>query len=138
MSHNCIHLITLNVRGIRNTEKRQIIFKWLNNQHADIVLLQETYLDEKIEIHIKKSWNGPIISSFGSLHSRGVSILFKNELNVNIENHHSTIDGRKILVYVQIGENKYSIVNIYAPTIESLKEPFYRKTKRWIKKTRKV
>ena len=47
-----------------------------------------------------------MISTFGSMHSRGVTILFKNVLTyIESENHHKTIDGRKILVSVKIGDD---------------------------------
>ena len=132
MPESYFHLISLNVRGIRKMEKSQSIFHWLKNQHADITLLQETFLDDVIEKCIKREWNGHMLSSFGSLHSRGVSILFKKGLDIDIENYHSTTDGRKNLVNLKIGETKYTIVNIYAPTNEPQKDPFYRKTQKWI------
>ena len=70
-----------------------------------------------------------MISTFGSMHSRGVTILFKKGLDIEIENHHKTIDGRKILVNVRIGDDNYTLVNIYAPTVASKKKSFIRKHK---------
>jgi exonuclease III len=137
MTESYFHLISLNVRGIRKKEKRQSIFQWLKNQHADITLLQETFLDDAIEKYIKYEWNGHMLNSFGSLHSRGVSILFRKGLDFDIESYHSTTDGRTILVNLKIGETKYTIVNIYAPTNVPQKDPFYRKAQKWIKKNAK-
>ena len=47
------HFISLNVRGLRNTEKRQIIYNWIKKQKANICLLQETHVDKAIEKIIK-------------------------------------------------------------------------------------
>ena len=91
-------------------------------------VVQETYLDEGLNECIKKKkWGGQILSTFETLHGRGVTILFEKGLDIEIENHHKTIDGRKILVNVKMG-NKYALVNIYAPTVASRREIFYKKT----------
>ena len=88
MTNKYAHMISLNVRGIRNKIKRNSIFRWLNDQKADIALLQETFLDEELNKRISNEWSGEILSTYGSLHSRGVSILFRKDLDVEIENHH--------------------------------------------------
>ena len=76
----------------------------------------------------KQEWGGEMISTFGSMQSRGVTILFEKGLNIEFENHHKTIDGRKIFVNVKIGDDNYTLVNIYAPTLASKREIFYKKT----------
>ena len=40
------HFISLNVRDLRNTEKRQIIYNWIKKQKANVCLLQETHVDK--------------------------------------------------------------------------------------------
>ena len=117
MSKTYAHMISLNVRGIRNKVKRNSIFQWLNDQKVDIALLQETFLDEELNKYISKEWSGVMLSTYGSLHSRGVSILFRKDLDIEIESHHKTIDGRKLLVNVKIGGDRYTIVNIYDPRL---------------------
>jgi len=46
-----LKILSLNVRGLRNREKRRSMFSYLKNQKAGIYFLQETFsrsLDEKI------------------------------------------------------------------------------------------
>ena len=50
MSHK-LKLLSLNMRGLRNTNKRRAIFSYLKAQKAAIFCLQETYSlteDEKV------------------------------------------------------------------------------------------
>ena len=42
-------LISLNVRGINNFQKRRIIFSWCRRKKADFVFLQETHSKKEIE-----------------------------------------------------------------------------------------
>ena len=67
-------IISLNVRGIRNFEKRKSIFNWLMKQNSDICFLQETYSTEDIANQWKKQWPGDIYFAHGSTHSCGIAI----------------------------------------------------------------
>lgn len=48
-----------------------------------------------------------------SVFSRGVSILFRKNLNVDIINHHQSVNCRKLLINVNYNEKKFSLVNVY-------------------------
>jgi exonuclease III len=137
MNGTYAHFISLNVRGLRSREKRQIIYNWIKNQKANICFLQETYLDQEIEKIVKNEWKGEIINSFGTTHSRGVLILFNEHLDVKVEKTHIAEDGRRILVNLTINDKPLTLVNIYAPTIHKVKEDFFKKTYHWIKRNAK-
>ena len=49
---------------------------------------------------------------------RGVSVLIRKDLDIEILNSHSSVDGRKLLLNVQFDNNTCTIVNIYAPNTE--------------------
>ena len=69
----------------------------------DIAILQETHFVEKNEIIYNARWFGKSIHNFSdSTFSRGVSILFKKDLPIEIINTHRSLDGRKLLVYVNM------------------------------------
>ena len=75
-SETNLKIITLNVRGLRDSEKRQSLIYWLKNKQIDIAFLQETYLNVKFKSKLYREWG---INTFHNLtdskHSRGVSIL---------------------------------------------------------------
>ena len=64
---------------------------------------------------MKTEWGGKIVSSHGSSHSRGVMILFKPRLDVDLEKITADNFGRCILAGTVIDGTKVVLVNIYAP-----------------------
>ena len=53
-------MISLNVKGLNNYNKRKAIFKWLDNAKYDIILLQETHTTVDVESNWCRNWQGPI------------------------------------------------------------------------------
>ena len=43
MGNVCFNFLSLNVRGIRDLDKRKSLFTWVRNQKGDITFLQETF-----------------------------------------------------------------------------------------------
>ena len=113
---NIFHFISLNVRGMRDKMKRSKIFAWIRAQKTDIVFLQETYWTEDLQNQVTKEWNGRIFFCNGTNHARGVSILIRKNLPVDVVNVHSKGDGRAIALRLDYQTCSYLIVNIYAPT----------------------
>ena len=52
----------------------------------------------------------------GTNHSRGVLILFSNELHFEIKSEYIDIEGRYILVEATIQDSPFLLVNLYVPT----------------------
>ena len=67
-----------------------------------------------------------------STFSRGVSILFRKDVQIEILNSYRSIDGRKILLNVKYEENIITLVNIYAPNNEQQRLEFFKKVKTFI------
>ena len=53
MVNNKLNITTLNVNGIRQTDKLNRVFEWLKLHKVDIGFLQETHFDESIENRLK-------------------------------------------------------------------------------------
>ena len=71
----------------------------MQHQKADIVLLQETYWDKEIvENEIRKEWKGHMHNSYGSNHSKGVSILISENIDCKVSNVKSDDEGRKFII----------------------------------------
>ena len=52
---NCLNLFSLNVRGLRNKQKRNMLFQFLVRQKSNVILLQETFLTEEIQKKLMKN-----------------------------------------------------------------------------------
>ena len=116
MSHR-LKLISLNVRGLRNHNKRRAIFSYLKAQKATIFCLQETYSSPEDEKVWSAEWGGNTLFSHGSSHSRGVCILL-NPSNVTfcLQSVKQDSDGRLLIAKATVHDKSFFIVNIYALT----------------------
>ena len=56
-----MNVISLNVRGLRNTSKRKRIFKMLKDRNTDIACLQETYITRNDSEQWEREWGGKIV-----------------------------------------------------------------------------
>ena len=80
MNNLRLSCLSLNVRGLNDTTKRNSIYSYLESQKADIICLQETFCTrEKLQL-FSKNWNGKIYHCpSDSPHSRGVCIMLRNK-----------------------------------------------------------
>ena len=112
-----LKFLLLNVRGLRNEEKRRSIFSYLKNQKANVYLLQETFSNSKEEKIWTAEWGGQIFYSHGSNHSRGVCVLIKPNSPLHVEIVELDVNGRFIILCLETpGEINLNVVNVYPPT----------------------
>ena len=78
-----LKIISLNVRGLRNQNKRGAIFSYLKTQKSTVFCLQETYLLSNNEKVWSLEWDGQIIYSHGTAHSKGVYFI-KSQFDVSL------------------------------------------------------
>ena len=87
----------VNVRGLNTYDKRVKNYDWLTAIKVDIVLLQGThYVEEKKEVKYNSRWFGKSYHCYSyATFRRGVSILLRKDLPVEVINKHRSIDGRE-------------------------------------------
>ena len=122
----------LNVRGLNKTIKRRQVFRWLHQQKPDVVFLQETYSSAQNLKSWEAEWCGKMIGSHGTNHSRGVMILFKSKLDVNIEQIISDKNGRYILAEVLVEGEKLVFLNTYVPNDQTQQVQFLRELSNYV------
>ena len=128
-----LDILSVNVRGLNTTEKRNKIYDWLCDIKTDIVFLQETHFIEKNEYRYNARWFGDSYHCFSdSSFSRGVSILFRKNLPLEVLNVHKSLDGRKILLNIKIDNDIITLVNIYAPNNEQYRLDFFKRLQSFI------
>ena len=57
---------TLNVRGLRNDQKRKSTFTWLNRNNSHIIFLQEVYCNDNDIVKWEKEWGGTFYTNHGT------------------------------------------------------------------------
>ena len=137
---NCklLHFISINVRGIRNKQKRDKIFKWLSFQKFDIVLMQETFVTKDLENVLKLERNCSLFFNNGTNHSKGVIIGVKHNSQTLIKECIRQPGGRVIGLRITQNDKCYLVVNVYAPTKSCEKINFFKHLYLWLKKHKHV
>ena len=109
-------IISLNVRGLQNQNKRGAIFSYLKSQKATLYCLQETYSLSNDEKVWPVEWGGQMIFSHGTAHSKGVCMLLNPNSTFQLCNIQTDPQGRFIIIAkITIDELPFFVVNIYAP-----------------------
>ena len=116
MASDTLRILSANVRGLRQTLKRNDIFDDFKNQKADILCLQETHLVKEDINTLIKDWNLTYYLAGTSTNSRGVAIVINNTFEHTVKNLTVDKEGRYLLLDLDI-VNLFTItlVNIYAP-----------------------
>ena len=121
-----LNIVSYNVRGLRNNKKRLALYEWVKEKEYEIILLQETHCHLKKEtIKWGKEWKGKSIWCKGTSRSKGVTVLFKEYSRLEYSNEVIDPNGRFIALDIKINENKYRIINIYAPNQEYERVKFF-------------
>ena len=108
--------MTQNVRGLGQEFKRRKLFYWLKKSSASVFFLQETHSTLEIEKQWKAEWgSNKCYFSHGSSNSRGVCILIKNNIPIDIENCIADEFGRYIIIEIKFNNSKILLCNIYGP-----------------------
>lgn len=81
--NTAVRFITWNVKGLNGPVKRARIFNHLKYLKCDIAFLQETHLQVKDQIRLKKGWVGNMFHSFFNSRTRGTAILIHKKSNSN-------------------------------------------------------
>ena len=130
---NKLKVATLNVRGLNENIKRNVLFTWALEENISVLCLQETFLTDDSVGKFDNDWEGTVYHSLSnSTHSRGVSILLNPKLSVQIIDIKRDNDGRKIMLNIELGDEKYTVISVYAPNNESNKIKFFKRTTKWI------
>ena len=65
--------------------------------------------------------------------SRGVAILLRKNSDIKVVNWHSDKEGRLVMINVEIENEYYTFVSLYAPNDEYCRKTFYRYAIHWIR-----
>ena len=114
-----LKIISYNVRGLNNNRKRFSIYNFLKRCNCDIAFLQETYSSKDAEIKWVQDWGGSGVFVHGTKHSKGVAILFRRLLDVEILSVRRDTQGRFIILKCKVQDEPFNLINIYAPNREN-------------------
>ena len=114
-----ISVVSINVNGIGQKDKRDKVLKALREYNADVFFLQETH------VRTVREWHGLSFSSYGTSKSAGSAILFRKNLGLTVNNQCSDFDGRIVSVKTFIHSQHVNFVSIYAPNNPAARKIFF-------------
>ena len=129
-----IHVCTSNVKGLRDKQKRLRFYEWIKCQKSNITFIQESHFDKNIEKLLSQEIKGTFYYSHGTSSSRGVAIIINEKLEYELIDEHTDEEGRILLLNIEVENIIYSLINIYAPNSESIRNSFYKKLNIFINK----
>ena len=110
-----LSILSVNCQGLGNAQKRRDIFHYWKTKKIDILYLQDTHFERKLEPYVAAEWGyQAYFASYNSV-SRGVAILFNNTFEFRVKKSLSDENGNYLFILVQIKGADYLLVNIYGP-----------------------
>ncbi|KAJ0000416.1 hypothetical protein NQD34_012258 [Periophthalmus magnuspinnatus] len=105
-----------NVNGVLSPIKRSKVLSKMKKEGAEVLLLQETHMNDKEHEKLKRyGYNQEFSSSYGAGHRRGVCILISNRISFEMLKTIKDAEGRYILVTGRLEGILVTLINIYAP-----------------------
>ena len=115
-------MVTFNANGLNIATKRKAIFDRFVVEKHDVILIQETHCSPSSEYIWTSQWKGSSFWSNGTAGSRGVAILIKHGLDVNVLSCIKDNEGRYLILKCCIDNVIFTICNVYAPVSVSVAE----------------
>ena len=81
-----LKILSLNCRGLNGMKKRKEVFQFLKENKSDIYCLQDTHFTMEMQKTVYAEWNSECYFSHGTSKSRGVAVLFGNNIECKINN----------------------------------------------------
>ena len=114
-----ISIITLNVNGLNVPTNRHRMAERIQKQDLYICCLQETHFRPRDTYRLKvRGWK-KIFHANGNQKKAGVAILLLDKIDFKIKTIMRDKEGHYIMIKGSIQEEDITIVNIYAPNIET-------------------
>lgn len=114
-----IRFCTFNARGLGDFVKRKKLYTLLKHKKIDVAFIQETHAKEN-EMNLWQSqWGGNIAYANGTSSSKGVLILTGRDSQVKLGPSIVDLNGRFIIVEVEINDIKILLCNVYAPNVDT-------------------
>lgn len=134
-----LKVITVNVRGMKDSGKRAAIFLSLIALDFHVCFLQECHLKDSGDCKkFMKEWkHGPSFWNIGNVHSDGVGILFKGQ-DCQIQERMIVVPGRVMYVDGIVRGEKFRFINMYAPTGKSERLEVFKKIPDILATNRKI
>ena len=110
----------VNVRGIRQVEKRRDVLNYLRSLRCGLYCLVDTHFTAEMVSMVRSEWGGEVLISCGTANSRGVAVLLNPSAAVLIHGFECDCHGNYIIMDIEFdGFFRCTYVVIYGPNEDS-------------------
>ena len=109
-------LASLNINGLNNKFKQQLLANFLRINKVDILFFQEHNIRSEDCIVPALSDNYFIYLNLAIAHKGGTGILIDKSLNVKIKNCEKSANSRIMSMNIELYSKPLHLLNIYAPS----------------------
>ena len=113
-----ISLISVNVQGLGNQQKRRDVFHYLRQKNSSIYFLQDTHFTNKQEQYIRSEWGYECYFNNYNSQSRGVAILFNNNFDFKVKKVIKDNSGNFLILLINTMQRDLVLANIYGPNTD--------------------
>ena len=116
----------MNVHGFGDGAKQKDIFDFVISTRSDFIFLQETLAARPAAIDaLKTKWSGKSFWSPAWGKQGRVAILVPANIDFEIRQWKKDSSGRIISLLACLGDTRYNLINVYAPTNPRERKSFY-------------
>lgn len=131
-----LRIATLNVRGLSARRRQCQLRRLFLENDLDVIAVQETKIEseeqtEQMVRQFESRYDVCVSHAVGR--SGGVCIFLKNSLGIIVENVASREDGRVVYCDICFSDQKFRIICIYAPTVETERCQFFESIAEYLK-----
>ncbi len=113
----------MNARGLCQAEKRLDVLSWLKAKKLSICCIVDFHCKSTMYKQYIKEWGSNGVFSAGTSDSRGVAILFSDDLDYEILSKEIDNDGNYIILDLKVLSYRFSLAVVYGPNRD--KPSFY-------------
>ena len=132
MMNHKLKIASMNVRGLADPVKRNDVFDWLKQQDISICCLQDVHFKAEMHQLYQDEWGFKCEICSYSSEKRGVAVLFKKGLDVDIKDIKGDEQGNLLILEVNVNDNPLMLINLYGPNKDN--PSFYENLKSEINK----
>lgn len=112
---NIIKLCSWNIQGLQKSTKRQAVLPFLEREKVSVAFLQETHLEVKDNVKLKRELVVQMFATFYSSFSMGVAILINRKIGFCCLNSIRDDHGQYIIVKGILFGKEVTFMNLYCP-----------------------
>lgn len=113
--------MTYNVRGLNIPSKKHTIMKELKRYGAEVFFLQETHISHESKVKHPGTFRYGFMGTQVLKERGGVAIGFANRICFVLKDRLTDPEGRFLFLKGKLGDEEYTLVNIYAPNKNPMK-----------------